>query len=399
MAEITCCSSATCDGLLTVGYMEDIISQNSQNTCFSLERGGTAYNECCNAPSSSTVVNYSQAISGYYAKNRVIDNDDPNNDETGFVFVTPSRSYNGCCSQSTIGVGNTILKKSEVYFDYTKAENNDVTANEEPGICDLNYSVTETKTYTRYHKGCDGNDGQPQTISVSKTHNQNTDGVIQKIFTRNNNYTNAWTVSFSPSIKEITGLTRDCKTSISDFVRWKFPEYTVGYNFETSQLSSEIPCDGTSVTLTFSSNTECDKDFNIAVTAKSRRSELEEVDDDTIVITTTCQPLQSVTPIGEDSGRQAIIPICTVNINIGTNINGYESGTVYVSISANDGEITGTTGYTFERSLCSWYAGTVESPGCDEYWPKVNWTNPPGNDGQPKDVQQIEKNCNNSKLN
>lgn len=379
MADITCCSSATCYGLLTVGYMEGLISQD---TCFSFKKGGTEYGQCCEAPSSSTVVNYSDANNEVYADKRFTDNNDPNNDRSGFVYVQPSRTYRGCCGN--INNDKTILMQSEASFEYTIASGNSLTPITEPSICVLSYDVTETKSYIRHSNKCNGNTST--NVVVNKTHNQYTDGEIEKIFTRIEGITSAWTVSFTPSTKTINGLTKDCKNEIPSTIVWNFPEYVVGYNFDTSQLEMPIPCEGTDITLTFSSNTTCTSDFNISVSAVSINNQGIAVNDDTINISTNCSISQ---PIGE-TGRQAIISACTTNIHIGTNTNGYENGAIYIAYSANTGEITGETEYTFKRSLCAWYAGSVESPSCDEYWPIIDWTNPSGST-EPKDVQQIDK--------
>lgn len=378
MAENICCSGVTCNGLLTVGYMENMIPSTH---CFRMKRGGTSYNGCCGEVSSSfTVVNYDQASGATYAELRYTNNSDPNDDTSGFIFNLDERNTANQCCQTILK--NTILKRSEAFFEYTIAKNNEFTAITEPKICDTSYSVDELKTYDRHSVYCDGNGTTDTTdpISVTDTHTDSSDGSITKNYGEIASQTRAWTVSFDPSSKTITGLTTDdCGHSFSDSVTWTFPEYIVGYDrigeFDSDFRNGnkpKVPCAGRIYKFVYSANTVCSSDFEITYEILSEGQDYSTDDSITVTSSTT-----SHSSIGNEDDRKAEIDVITVTINIGQNKNSKNNGSIKINTSVNGDSYEDV--YEFDRELCAWTAGDTSDPeGCSGYWPEiVNWSNPP----------------------
>lgn len=398
MAEILCCScsSTTCDGLLTVGYMGDMIPSTH---CSSLTADGTPYNGCCGEISgSSLAVNYAQASSGTYAALRHTNNSNPNDDTSGFVFNVAQRTAESeCCQPLT---SNTILKRSEAFFDYTVAKDNRFTAVTEPKLCDLSYRADELKSYDRHRVYCYNGEitNTASSISVTDVHTENTDGSITKNYTQIQDQTRGWTVSFTPSAKTITGLTiDDCGGRSGDSITWNFPEYVVGYNrigeFRTDFNNGnrpKVPCPGKVYEFVYSANTRCENDFAISYEILSEGQSIST--DDTIEVNTS----SATTYIGidESSARTAEIKVVNVTITIGQNTNSKNNGLIKIGVSSDS--VSYEDVYEFDRELCAWTAGDVSNPeGCSGYWPTiVDWTNPP-QAGVPQDVIQVGPNINN----
>lgn len=380
MAEITCCTGATCDGLLTLGYMESLMTN-----CKTLKKGGTAYNGCCNASSSSTVVNYNQATSGTYANIRSTDNTNPNNDISGFNFTVPSNRRNSdCCSVSN--TGNTILKKSEATYGYTEASGNTLSVVTRPSACSLGYSVTETRGYKIYTKNCSGNSSSTTSVTVSHS------GEITKNYTKEQNNTK-WNVSFGTAT--ITGLTSDdCGHQYTSSTALTVGGYSVGYTLSSGWTTycksggsvPKVPCNGADFIMEYSANTNCANDFSIAFSGKSDSNECP------IQLTSQESPLSCDTTIKASisSGSPitvggASIVVYTVTFKIGTNSGSHSKGSFKIAVTI--GGNTEVYECEYDRELCAWTAGTVRSSQyCNGYWPCItDWTNPPS----PSDAQDV----------
>ena len=429
MGNTICCSSEPCQELLTVGYLEDLIPDGH---CHKLIKGGESFSACCidkdDKNSGATVIKNSEKYN--YARPRSTNDDDPNNDKSGFEFANITQTYDGCCG--SYGSDYMTLIKSDATFGYTEAINNTLTVPLEgaPTICDTNYRVDEEKEYKRYTVRCNGSDGKPSSTSQSviahSAHTNDIDGVIQKCYEihtskiGNTDIVTGWTgtVTFNPSVKKISGLTSDdCNHTFQDVVTWKFPDnYPIGFTLGGDLVdyltnNKKIPCDGSVLTFTYSANTKCKCDFMFDYETSNEKGS-----SDTTVSSKT---ESGVTYFGYDEDRIAEIASNTVTIEIGRNKNSFKNFILTLSVSAvsisdtdsyPNGKIcydvvspdtcntltSFTQTYIIDRALCAWSAGKVSNPdGCSAYWPEIEvWTNPIDETIENKDVYQIDKNHN-----
>ena len=360
MAEITCCSGANCDSLLTLGYMQSLM----QN-CKSLKKGGSAYNGCCNAPSSSTVVSYSDATGKTYADLRTIDNTNPNNDKSGFIYNVSSRTKtNSCCQPSS--TGNTILKRSEATYAYTTASNNTLNVTTRPTSCSLGYSVTETRSYVRHSVTCNGNSISDSTSAVTATNGHT--GFITKSYSVNSS-NNLWDITFSTAT--VNGQTTDdCGGSKTSSTSLTVAGYSVGYTLDNkwdgNLCGKKVPCEGLSgITFTYSANTSCENDFKLSFTGTSGNQPLST--DSTI---TTANTVVTSTTVGGAS-----IEVRKITINIGMNSNGIPNGSFTITAKVNGTDYVYTCNY--EREMCAWTGKATNPTNCAGHFSTVCWNNEP----------------------
>lgn len=364
MAEITCCSSGACNGLLTLGYMRSLIPSNKRN-CYSIN-DGPAFSSCCNAPGSSMTVTYAQATGNTFPKRDIKTN--PENDKGGFSFSVPTgRTNNSCCP---VNSGNTILKESEVSFGYTKAFNNYFSNAVNPDTCNLTYSVTENRIFERYTISCNGSESVT-TASTAITHS---DKISKSFNFEQVSNGKKWNVEFGTV--NINGITEDeCGVSVTSQTSFTVNKYAVGYSLGANfsdycGTSREIPCAG-GVTLEFeySANTSCITDFSIGV----------EVSDNTITATTG-NP--TYTTVG-----LARIAVYKVSIAVGQNINSHPTDTITITPTVGGEEKSeGVYICEFRRQLCAWNARTRSGEYCNGMFPNICW------DNESSDVEEIDKN-------
>ena len=147
-----CCSGSTCQELVTLGYMREMVNRTEVRGCF-VVNGDYDFSSCCYADESAYTPTYGDITSGAYADSRLIDDLDPSKDVNGFSVSTMPSSFISCCSGDS---NSANIVKSDLVFGYTKPIGNSISVTE-ISVCNPTFNYTEEKTWERWVlSGCNG---------------------------------------------------------------------------------------------------------------------------------------------------------------------------------------------------------------------------------------------------
>lgn len=287
-----CCGELlNCNELATIGYMRELVNMSPVSSCTHVS-AGTVVAGCCTNVESYYAPKYSELTGGTFARKRVLDNSNPANDVNGFTYVTPTLVNSNCCN---VNLQNEALIKSQVAFECTIALDNTLNVNTAPTYCDLDYSVTEDRTYKRNRYSCNGNnvESSTTTVSTSQTHS----GELTRTVNGDNT---SWTVSFDSVV--ITGATEAECNFVTSSTSVTLSDYSYGFMLEGV---SNMPCNGGSIdVLTVDGDFKCDDDLSIEISTDFGKSTEWRVGDSNTVIINVPR-----NDYGQNTGTITITPI------------------------------------------------------------------------------------------
>lgn len=295
-----CFDYENCKGLVTIGYMKNMVKATPVSGCVTVNDGTTA-DTCCDetANGDNYVPTYGELSANTFTTARYIHPSDPSRDKNGFEYEIPSSANSICCEIST---DKEALMTSGATFGYTWAESNELVITKQPDFCSPTCRWQERKGYSRHTFGC-GTNGEIEEISsamTSTTSSQHSVTLTKHVLGLDNY---RWEVSFDP--EEINGVTStDCnRVSSSTWVNIS-GSYYIAYSL--ASLSS-VPCDGGVYTIITITSTECADDLSFNVTTNNSDVSVNYYDT-TVDISVPRNPYGSVT-----SCTVTIIPIVCGN--------------------------------------------------------------------------------------
>lgn len=144
-----CCNNISCDQVVTIGYLNQLINNQTLSGCASSFSHDPLTSCCGEINGTAYTPTYGELTSGTYPIRVVDSHGDASNDVNGFVFSQPIKEGNNCCQGS---VNDMLLNRSSVRYEVTKvtgvsADTSNITT---LSGCNCSKTINWVGQYTRY---------------------------------------------------------------------------------------------------------------------------------------------------------------------------------------------------------------------------------------------------------
>ena len=336
-----CCDYKSCEGLVTIGFMKNLVNATPVSGCVTISAGTTA-DTCCDETTNGDnyVPTYHELSANTFTTARRSTPTNPSNDKNGFTYTVPTFSGSDCCE---VSIDKEALMVSGITFGYTVAEDNVLVITANPTTCDTTYGWRETKVYSRHTLGltCSGETSTETTATTSYTYTDSLTRQVTDVSDR------SWNVSFVPNT--ITGKTVASCNSVSSSTTVELNGYSFGITINCP--SSSVPCEATSYNMITVDQLQCAEDLSLVISSDDIPN------------------FQEITWDGsQGTGASTVIPV-----EIPRNSNNKSSGTITITPTVWDVPKQPIE-CVISRTICStnWDA-TINCKNCSVFNSTVEW--------------------------